>query len=122
MKSQVLTNDTVCLQVGREEHLALSRALFYSAVNVDRCELEFRGMSPEDGYALVYDVQVSEAVARSEGIAWLPGGELDDLINPDNLGRGKIVTYTCQGAEWHLTMDQLWFVEYCATHVARRTI
>lgn len=120
MKSHVLANDEVHLQFGHEEHIALSRSIYYLLMTLRPEDVErVLGMSSERAYEFVYDVYASEVQARATGIDWIPGAEFDATDGGD-LNRSLPVTFTAEGSEWRLTLDELWLVQSCANEVASR--
>jgi hypothetical protein len=121
MKSHVLANDEVHLQFGQEEHIALSRSLYYLLMTLRPEDVErVLGMPGERAYDFVYDIYASEVLARGNGIAWIPGAEFDATDGAGSVNRSLPVTFTDEGSEWRLTLEELWLVQSCANEVARR--
>jgi hypothetical protein len=120
MRTHVLANNIVYLDLAPQEHLALAHTLYELMGRIDPTEIEGRlGLTAVDAYEFVYSVYLAEDSARTFGIAWLQDKGCSPAISTD---AHPVVTilFTDDGSSWRLSIEQLGFIELCVAENWRR--
>lgn len=120
MKSHILANDVVYLDLSVEEHQALAQAVRDEVGRLDDRQIELRlGMGADAARDFAYSVRMLEGSARADGIDWLgPRRPMDGAATTEPLSLS--MAFSDDGSAWRLSVSQLWFVEACATSANRR--
>ena len=119
MRTHVLANNVVYLDLAPEEHLALAHSLYELMASIEPGDIAAElGFSPVDAYEFVYSVYLAEDSARQSGITWLQD---DGCTASTSTDAHPVVTmlFTEEGSSWRLTVEQLGFVELCVAVGAR---
>jgi len=120
MKTQVLANDEVHLQLDPAEHLALTRSLFFLIADLNPGQFEtVLGRDTDEAFEFAYGVYLTECAARTAGIEWLEDGRVEDELAARRTP-SVVITYSAAGSDWCLTPGQLSLVQACASEVAGR--
>ena len=122
MRTNILANDLVLIDLDEVEHIALSHSLSRVMSAIEPCDIERTLLADiEQAYEFVYSVYVLDARARLSGIGWLPFEHLDDSLVTSDDGAHPVldIAYAPNGSTWCLTLDQLRFVELAIAAQAR---
>jgi len=122
MRTHILANDLVLIDLDQVEHIALSHSLSRVMSTIEPCEIERTLLADiDEAYEFVYSVYVLDAGARLAGIDWLPFEHLDDsLVTADDGAKPVLaIAYAPTGSTWCLTLDQLRFVELAIAEQAK---
>ena len=120
MKTHVLANNIVYLDLAPREHLALAHTLYDLMARIEPGEIEERlGLNAVDAYEFVYSLYLTEDEARRSGIMWLQDDGFSPIVSPD---AHPVVTMlvTEEGSSWRLSIEQLGFIELCVAENWRR--
>jgi len=122
MRTHILANDLVLIDLDQVEHIALSHSLSRVMSTIEPSDIERTLLADtEDAYEFVYSVYVLDAGARLTGTGWLPFEHLDDSLVTADDGVTPVlqIAYAPNGSTWCLTLDQLRFVELAIAAQAR---
>jgi len=122
MRTHILANDLVLVDLDPVEHIALSHSLSRVMSNIEPCDIERTLLADiDEAYEFVYSVYVLDAGARLTGVDWLPFEHLDDSLATADDGAKPVldIAYAPNGATWCLTLDQLRFIELAIAAQAR---
>lgn len=117
MKTHILADDVVYVDLSSDEHVALAGAIrgLLEEIAPERI-LDCLGVQPSAAYGFEYSLLVLEQQARAHGIDWLAAA-------PEQVVESEPVfaaTFDDLGCSWRLTLDQLRFVEACTAEEHRR--
>ena len=119
MHTTVLANNIVQLTLSPTEHVALAHSLFEVMAELEPCDIRTTlGFEPVAAYEFVYSVFLAEEAARRDGIPWLQRETFHDEAGTDGEPLVTIL-FTYTGAAWHLTVEQLGFIELCVSEFSR---
>jgi len=124
MRTHILANDLVLVDLDPIEHIALSHSLSRVMSTIEPCQIANTLLVDlEVAYEFVYSVYVLDARARLSGVGWLPFENLDDSLATADDGAKPVlqIAYAPNGSTWCLTLDQLRFVELAIAEQARLT-
>lgn len=115
MRTHVLPDDTILLDLDTLEHRALSHALCGLMSSIEPSDIEHILLAGADeAYEFAYSVYLLEARARTLGFDWLPAGECtDSLSRTDGAHPVLDIRFGPAGSTWCLSTAQLRFVELC---------
>jgi len=113
MRTHILANDLVLIDLNATEHVALAHALCKLMSLIEPCDIETVLLSEtEEAYEFVYSVYVLDAGARLSGIEWLPYEDPEDTNGIIQGAKPTLgIAYAPNGSTWCLTTAQLRFVE-----------
>jgi len=122
MRTHILANDLVLIDLDPVEHVALSQALCALMSSIDPGEITRVLLAEADeAYEFVYSVYVLDARARLGGTSWLPFEDRDDTVATAAGGSPVLaIAYAPNGSTWCLTMRQLRFVELAIAAQSQR--
>ncbi len=115
MRSQLLHDGHLMLDLDRDEHRAVSAAVSAVMAALEPGEIEnVLDVDVDAAYEIQYSVYLCESAARLAGIGWLPAGEFDDALA---VGMGirpcLDIRFDGGGSAWRLDRRQLRFLEAC---------
>jgi len=113
MRTHILANDLVLIDLSAVEHVALAHALCKLMSLIEPCDIEtVLHSETEEAYEFVYSIYVLDAAARLTGITWLPYEDPEDTHGIVNDAKPVLgIAYAPNGSTWCLTTQQLRFVE-----------
>jgi hypothetical protein len=115
MRSQLLHDGHLVLDLSREEHNAVSGAVSAVMAALEPCQIEdVLDLDVDAAYEIQYSIYLCESAARLTGVRWLPPGEFDDEITVSMGIRPNLdIRFDGDGSAWRLDHAQLRFVETC---------
>lgn len=122
MRTHILANELVLIDLDRVEHVALAQALSTLISSIEPDDIARVLLADaEEAYAFVYSVYLLDARARLGDIDWLPFEDPDDTRTTAADGKAVIaIAYSTIGSTWCLTMAQLRFVELAISAQTQR--
>lgn len=115
MRAHIISPEVVYIDLTVAEHLALAASVRSAVGRLMDEEIEPRlGLEPDAARDVALGIRVFEGLARLAGVGWLgPPRPLDGGIT------GEVpvlsILFAPDGSAWRLSVEQLWFVEACAT-------
>jgi hypothetical protein len=124
MRTHILANDLVLIDLDPVEHVALSQALSTLMSSIEPSDIARVLLADcEEAYEFVYSVYVLDARARLGGTLWLPFEDYGDTVATAAGGSTVLaIAYAPNGSTWCLTMRQLRFVELAIAASAERQV
>ena len=115
MRSQLLPDGHLMLDLDRGEHNALSGAVSAVMAALEPCQIDdVLNTDVDSAYELQYSIYLCESAARLNGVRWLPAGEFDDEITVSMGIRPNLdIHFDSAGSVWRVDREQLRFLETC---------